>query len=359
MLQNRTNSFHSVLSVVSAWGALLCFAAPAQGQAEAWRQLDGPCEFVDPNIVGVDPFVAGEATLLGFDLDPLGVPVSTSVAGVGGLFFSGSLVTTFHSVGIELGADDFAVSQPSNPAGLGLHSVPNALASNGTGLPLGTTSIRFVQPGTATPGVVPAAGVWVADGPTNDVTASFYDSNDQLIVALTAPPAQGSWFVGIEDPDGIARIEIATSRQDDYYVDDLYFGPVTPVPAVETVRYGLPANPEAFDPGLTTGPVLGYTWDPIVDHTIFAPAAVADVLAVSAIGPLNVPTSFGTLLIAPPFLGGVTVNPAPGSPFSVPIPLNCSLVGMSVWTQAGSVSPGTGGIVIELTNALDLVLGNR
>ena len=125
-----------------------------------------------------------------------------------------------------------------------------------------------------------------------------------------------------------------------------------PAAAVETVRLGTPPNPAAFLPGATSGPVLGAVWDPSIDHSSFLPGAVLDAVAVSS-GSLNVATPAGTLLcsVVP---SPVLVTTVPGTPFAIPVPADCSLVGASLCSQGGSVAAdGT----VALANALDLILG--
>ena len=100
-----------------------------------------------------------------------------------------------------------------------------------------------------------------------------------------------------------------------------------------------------------SGPVLGATWDPVVDHTTFLPGATIDVLGLSA-GPLNVPTPFGTVLCTPPLISLVG---AAGVPFAIPIANDCSLLGETFCTQAATVKVGP--LEIELNNALDITLG--
>lgn len=121
-----------------------------------------------------------------------------------------------------------------------------------------------------------------------------------------------------------------------------------------TVRRGSPPNPEAFRPGLSGGPFLGEPWDPYVDHASFLSAASLDFVLIAEGPALNVPLGIGTLLCAPPpagrFFGG-----APGQPFAIPIPPDCSFLGRSLYAQAGAHEAGT----TALTNGLDLVVGNR
>jgi hypothetical protein len=122
--------------------------------------------------------------------------------------------------------------------------------------------------------------------------------------------------------------------------------------ATETPRLGTPPNPNAFQPGVTTGPIVGDVWDPVVNA--FHPGAFLDFVAVDLVGPLNVPTAMGTLLITPPPGSQIFYNFAPGSPFSIAIPYDCGLVGVPAWAQAGSAAPGP---LIAFTNALDIVFG--
>ena len=79
------------------------------------------------------------------------------------------------------------------------------------------------------------------------------------------------------------------------------------VAASEMVRLGTPPNPLALFPGITSGPVLGATWDPVIDHTTFLPNSVTDLLAFSTT-PTNIPTALGTLLC------GATPCPDPSRP---------------------------------------------
>lgn len=127
------------------------------------------------------------------------------------------------------------------------------------------------------------------------------------------------------------------------------------VPSAEVVRVGVPANPAAFLPGLTSGPVLGATWDPVVDHTEFVADSISDFALVTA-GPANLPLGpEGTLLcdLTSPLLAFV-VSPAPGAPFAIPVPDKCPLAGLTICVQGGSID---GGLAAHLANALDTTIG--
>ncbi|MEM7200947.1 MAG: kelch repeat-containing protein [Planctomycetota bacterium] len=123
------------------------------------------------------------------------------------------------------------------------------------------------------------------------------------------------------------------------------------VEAQEVERLGTPPNALALRPGLTP-PIAGKVWDPIVDHTTFAPTATLDLLLVGPATGFSLPAPFGTLLCDPslPFL---PVIRAPGRRFSVPLPVVPEVIGVRLCGQAASLD--TGGL--QLTNALDIVVG--
>lgn len=123
--------------------------------------------------------------------------------------------------------------------------------------------------------------------------------------------------------------------------------------ATETVRLGSPANPDALRPGVTSRPIVGQTWDPVVDHTTFHPSAVLDVLAVDLGAPLNIPIGWGTLLCGVPPSDQIFSTSA-SQPFTIAVPVDCVYVGLAACAQAGSIAPGD----IRLTNALDIVIGS-
>ncbi len=125
--------------------------------------------------------------------------------------------------------------------------------------------------------------------------------------------------------------------------------------ATETIRAGTPPNPVALMPGLTSGPVLGSVWDPVIEHTTFVPGALIDVLALMQ-NPLQIYVPpLGTLLCDPSAIL-VSKTVAPGAPFAVPIPFKCAFLGLAVCTQGASVD-GLG--ALHLTNALDATFGTR
>jgi hypothetical protein len=126
--------------------------------------------------------------------------------------------------------------------------------------------------------------------------------------------------------------------------------------ATESVRVGNPPNPNALLPGCTSRPIIGEVWDPVIDHTSFAPGAILDFVAVDTVAALNYSTPMGTLLITPPPPQRIYTQLAGGQTFEIPVPDDCSFVGVQVYAQGGAYTPAPGP-GIELTNALDLVLG--
>ncbi len=134
-------------------------------------------------------------------------------------------------------------------------------------------------------------------------------------------------------------------------------GPVTitngGLTASEVVRLGVPPNPDVFRSGLTSGPIIGATWDPYIDHSAFLPDAILD-LAFITLQPGNARLiPFGTLLCSPPKLTDSFSTP-PGVPFAIRVPDNCAFVGLTICTQAVSLVPVGDA---KLTNALDITIG--
>jgi CubicO group peptidase (beta-lactamase class C family) len=123
--------------------------------------------------------------------------------------------------------------------------------------------------------------------------------------------------------------------------------------AVETSRVGSPPNPDVLLPGVTSGPAIGATWDPVIDHAAFLPGAQLDALAVAA-APLNVPAPpYGTILCDVFSSPSALVSGPAGAPFAVPLPDACALLGVTLSAQGLSVDGST----VLLTNALDVTVG--
>lgn len=126
------------------------------------------------------------------------------------------------------------------------------------------------------------------------------------------------------------------------------------VSAKEVVRVGTPANPAAFLPGVTSGPVIGLIWDPVIDHTTFVPDATLDVCLVSFASE-NLPLPGAGTLLCSLFAAPIGfAAPTPGTPFSIPFPTGCSLVGLSIYTQGVSLHP----LGYSFANAIDITVGS-
>lgn len=174
--------------------------------------------FAGAAVVGVDPINGPGPRTVGFDFAPDGSAIATPNQ-FGSLFASNGITNVFAPVGLLLNPAAVAVSQPSNPSGIGTMSGSNALAA---GIPSnGTLTFMFTQGASA-------AGFFALDGPTNEVTASFFDTQGQLITTLTADAVVD--YLGITSDDPIGFITVTTTASDDYYVEDLSFTAL-PAPA--------------------------------------------------------------------------------------------------------------------------------
>lgn len=120
-------------------------------------------------------------------------------------------------------------------------------------------------------------------------------------------------------------------------------------PASATVRNGVGANPLWF--ASLTDPEIGTTWISSVD-VVAAGASFSFLAATTAapIGGVFLPQGELLIDISQPLVA--PVNVAAGA-HAIPIPLDSNLIGVDVFTQAATFTPGT----IFFTNAIDLVLG--
>tara|TARA_R110002072_G_scaffold25443_2_gene84961 strand:+ start:12920 stop:13939 length:1020 start_codon:yes stop_codon:yes gene_type:complete len=335
------------------YSVLIVLANLAAPVAAQFTVLSGPCDFGAVQVVGETPWNPALPTKLGFDLHPDGTTVATPFPVTSALSTSVPLTTTFQSVGVLLGIDDVAVSQPSNPAGIGVMSPANTLAGSAAVGWTAPVDIQFVDPVSGAPSTVPAAGIWTVDGPVNDTSIEFRDGTGATIAIIHSTTVLS--FVGIAAAAGIGSMTISTSAPDDFFVEDLYYGVAAfagGLVSSEVTRTGTPANPVALLPGQTSGPVIGATWDPVIDHSSFMPGAVFDLFALGT-GTANLPFSpLGTILCSG--LAGAPLLGVAGVPFAIPIPESCNLMGLSFCTQGLS----TDGVALTLTNALDITIGN-
>lgn len=125
-------------------------------------------------------------------------------------------------------------------------------------------------------------------------------------------------------------------------------------PSSQTIRLGSPPNPAAFQPGTSTGPVIGKVWDPIL-----IPAGVVQ-YTVIVINPslgamINVPSPAGTLLCAFPPQPAFYVFGFAYQIYAIPIPNLPSLVGLRFCAQGVGIKPNGNP---EFYNALDCAIGD-
>lgn len=164
----------------------------------------------------------------------------------------------------------------------------------------------------------------------------------------------GSWAVAVA-AGSQSFGEIVVNGVSEFLWVDQYPGDIDSVsfPSEQTLRIGDPPNPPALF-ATAVPPALGEVWEPVIDHTFFAPNHAFDFLAVSVKDPIEVPVpGVGTLLCQPPPPSQIFVAPA-GQPFAVPMPPACDFGAFELCVQGGSFA-GPGGI--QLTNALDLEVG--
>ena len=199
-------------------------------------------------------------------------------------------------------------------------------------------------------------GWWDPNVPGNKLMA--YDAAGALLEEVESAtfPTGGCCadFVGIRRPtNDIASVVVQNSSPGEWYaMDNLSFGGQV---SSEVVRLGVPPNPDALRPGVTSGPVIGKVWDPRIDHTTFLPSATFDFMGITA-NSLNVDLPpIGTLLCDPAQIVSIEAVAA-GTPFGVPIPNDCAFVGVVVCTQG--VSLDTFGS-LHFTNALDITIGSN
>jgi len=150
-------------------------------------------------------------------------------------FNLGSVGSTYNSLGIEFGSVDTFMGGHSGFGYITPNTVVGDAASDRRDGPI---SIDVVIPGTATSATVTSIGAFVADGPTNNTTAWFYDINNNLLGSVTANPSYNMMFLGWSDSTGISKVVFTNGAGDDYYIDNLTFEPI-PVPAPGAFLLGM------------------------------------------------------------------------------------------------------------------------
>ncbi|MEM7307783.1 MAG: FG-GAP repeat protein [Planctomycetota bacterium] len=184
---------------------------------------------------------------------------------------------------------------------------------------------------------------WLLDGALQPQSQPAFDGLGRSV----ARDAETAWVGSSGGPAG--RVYAFAVGGDDCDGDGT--PDVCHVPS-ESTRLGEPPNPHAFLPGQTSGPRIGSTWDPVIDHTEFVRDSTLDFAGVS-LQPLNLPSAYGTLLCDPsaPLW---TYSGAPAAPLQIKIPDECALAGTPVCAQGGSMDARGD---FFLANALDAVLG--
>ena len=115
----------------------------------------------------------------------------------------------------------------------------------------------------------------------------------------------------------------------------------------------LAPNPDALLPGQTSGPILGQVWDPLIDYSTFLPDAGVDVLVVRLGASIDIPLPPLGSLLCNPLAPGKSFVGAPGSPILVPLPLDCTLIGIPLCAQRLSANAS----LTLFTNALEVTPG--
>jgi len=207
-----------------------------------------------------------------------------------------------------------------------------------------------------------AEAIWPTDltyGTTYRVVVRF--DQDAAIAQLWLNPALETdpSILGVDQPDPGDVIVAFALRQSDsdlnegILVDNLVVARTfaealgTCSVGTQTPRFSALPNPGLLSAGAQ--PNVGTTWNP----TVTVAGSVTDLLLVAFV-PVDIPTTYGSLLCLPPPSPTILTAPVAGAPFAIPIPSTPSLVGASVCTQGLGIDAA---FAISMTNALDLVLG--
>ncbi|MEM7310546.1 MAG: hypothetical protein AAF682_27975 [Planctomycetota bacterium] len=197
------------------------------------------------------------------------------------------------------------------------------------------------------------------------LSTTIVDTVGMSIHGLTFDPLTDELY-GCSGNGDIITIDPATgvntfvAKLDGVAVSDLEFR----LPeAKEQVRNSTLSTPNLAQllPGVTSGPVIGAVWDPVI---VSSPGttSLVDVL-ITALTPADVPLlpgPNGTLLcnILPGIADTNFSTPIGGvqQPFAIPFPDEPSIIGITLCTQGGYADGTTPGM-IHLTNALDITIG--
>ncbi len=188
----------------------------------------------------------------------------------------------------------------------------------------------------------------------------LFDAGDVLLGRIgDTAVTLGSWALDVLDfiaPVGagsLGYVIFFPKAATDCYIgmDNLVL--VESVAASATIRNDAGnLNPLVYS-SLVNLPVLGSTWNPRIDASGHPGAGLT--VAVGAFSAVEVPSGFGVVLvdISVPF-AAVSVAPSGGGTavHSIAVPASILFAGVPVFTQGAILGGG-----VELTNALDIVLG--
>ena len=205
-----------------------------------------------------------------------------------------------------------------------------------------------------------ADAVWATDlvfGTTYRAVAYYDQDTNQAALWINPVDSSSTSILGDLDGNPGNSMNAFAMRQSDsamnetVRIDNVVIGQsfddvltISAVCGTQTPRFATVPNPATLTAG--KAPMIGSTYDPAIVGT-----GTIDFLFVSFLPGIELPLSFGTLLCD---FSGVSLSflNAPGTPYALPIPLDPTLVGLPLCLQGASV-----GTTIELTNALDIVVG--
>ncbi|MCX7673719.1 MAG: PEP-CTERM sorting domain-containing protein [Thiobacillaceae bacterium] len=146
---------------------------------------------------------------------------------VNSYFDRGRVGNTYRRLGVLFEDDDTFMGGQPGFAYVTPRTVVGAAPNNPVG---GQIVVSLFLPGTNTKAAVSVIGAFLLDGPKNDSIASFYDIDDNLLgTVLADDPTGRRVFLGWSDSDkGIHKVIFTNSDSDDYYMDNLTFGPFLP-----------------------------------------------------------------------------------------------------------------------------------
>jgi hypothetical protein len=183
------------------------------------------------------------------------------------------------------------------------------------------------------------------------VTGGYPGTGNLAANPLFTAPASGDYTLQAGSP-AIDAGDPASPPDPDGTTADM--GAYPYLQAAATVQPGSGVNPLSYS--TTAVPALGTTWTASIDAALHHPSAgVAGVVGVlHPIAPVATP--FGELLLDPlavPVMQQAAAILGGSASFAFPVPAVPDLVGLTVHTQGIAV-----GIFLELTNGIDLFLGN-